>query len=1158
MSEYEVLERGLAYVSALEQEHRLQAASLQRQAAADEARIRALEEKLRTHDELEERRREADALREASGDSLVLEQHEALLGVGEDLRLERVITSALRQQVDSALEERAALCTELAAYRRRLAAAGLLTKEELVGAQAAASAEAAIFGLSGQTPMAWEEVLQNRVRALEAGMESRDQELAALRTALDKSHTKAARARDESAHERAGSAAMQTHERLEMQLASLRSQLEAQEAQHQAERTALALSRERVREQERWLTRREEQLEAARREVHVFRESLQAARREIETSNRAAAQALAQAAQAAKARSLVVDGTGDGDGDGDGGEERALSATLRGQVAELEAELQKVSERAARQLTQERSEAERMRGGLRAAEEALETAHKERRQLLDQVAQADRRAAALDGEARTRMLEVHRLSRELGAMRARLQATAQEARAADDVAGMLQEQRALDERERQALQLKESLRDEMHSQLREALALESQRVAQAWEQRESHRKAKQAAYEALDKARLEVEELRQQLQTAADEVRELRKDQHVARELRRSAEEREGLHKRESETAKAEAAEAEATIIKLRAELESLSQVQLAAKQTELDAHKAELKLSALSVEHRDASVKLLQDELHRRSKELLALREEKRRVEGHARALVDGKLVAANEQLEAALVSAKLAAFERETANETVARLQMRLEGRGQEVIARGEQLRILQETSMLLTLENTLKDERLRSVEEKVQIEHTRRTREAAVVKRVRAEYERAQSTVLELSRHLATERERNTSLELRLGQRDEQMRKLLTELQGAELRGESREARMSLLRTKATLAAEDSEMFDSGLARLTSRLAKFEEELQQEREKNMLLLADVTQARAERESHGSDETVLRASLMEVQGLLDERDQQLAASNARLEVARMELQVQLAMIEEEVRGTQLQLDVKDVALQLQLEHAMNHEEHANKFMAEVSDRLKRAHDAMCHKDDLLDTLNRKLAETLRSLSTVDEQASALRVEAAAAHRAKRLATQQLDNLQERHALMQDDFKVATEALSNYRDTLVSAEVRMARDRERVASLQQQLRDLHAQIRNGASQPGTTITGAALLALSSLQGDTGEPATSRVHYLYFLSSLLLIKTALSQQGQMANVGAQDVFDEVVRNAVPLEEWPTYIFTRLYSAGGTADQKGKAMKKGGR
>ena len=31
----------------------------------------------------------------------------------------------------------------------------------------------------------------------------------------------------------------------------------------------------------------------------------------------------------------------------------------------------------------------------------------------------------------------------------------------------------------------------------------------------------------------------------------------------------------------------------------------------------------------------------------------------------------------------------------------------------------------------------------------------------------------------------------------------------------------------------------------------------------------------------------------------------------------------------------------------------------------------------------------------------------------------------------------------------------------------------------------------------------------------SRVHFLYFLSSLLLLKTALSQQGRMSNVAAQ-------------------------------------------
>ena len=31
---------------------------------------------------------------------------------------------------------------------------------------------------------------------------------------------------------------------------------------------------------------------------------------------------------------------------------------------------------------------------------------------------------------------------------------------------------------------------------------------------------------------------------------------------------------------------------------------------------------------------------------------------------------------------------------------------------------------------------------------------------------------------------------------------------------------------------------------------------------------------------------------------------------------------------------------------------------------------------------------------------------------------------------------------------------------------------------------------------------------------------------------------------AQDVYDEILRNDVPLDEWPTYIFTRIYSARG--------------
>ena len=51
-------------------------------------------------------------------------------------------------------------------------------------------------------------------------------------------------------------------------------------------------------------------------------------------------------------------------------------------------------------------------------------------------------------------------------------------------------------------------------------------------------------------------------------------------------------------------------------------------------------------------------------------------------------------------------------------------------------------------------------------------------------------------------------------------------------------------------------------------------------------------------------------------------------------------------------------------------------------------------------------------------------------------------------------------------------------------------------------------------------LALPPLMSDaTGGGGlvggASRVHFLYFLSSLLLLKTALSQQGRMSNVAAQ-------------------------------------------
>ena len=87
-----------------------------------------------------------------------------------------------------------------------------------------------------------------------------------------------------------------------------------------------------------------------------------------------------------------------------------------------------------------------------------------------------------------------------------------------------------------------------------------------------------------------------------------------------------------------------------------------------------------------------------------------------------------------------------------------------------------------------------------------------------------------------------------------------------------------------------------------------------------------------------------------------------------------------------------------------------------------------------------------------------------------------------------------------------------------MKQDRERMAGLQQELRELQSAM----ARPPTGGVGVPQMLQSSLPplGSAAAGAdvgSSRVHFLYFLSSFLLLKTALHTQGEMANVGAQEV-----------------------------------------
>jgi len=321
--------------------------------------------------------------------------------------------------------------------------------------------------------------------------------------------------------------------------------------------------------------------------------------------------------------------------------------------------------------------------------------------------------------------------------------------------------------------------------------------------------------------------------------------------------------------------------------------------------------------------------------------------------------------------------------------------------------------------------------------------------------------------------------------------------------------------------------------------------------------LMAQEVGRSRAQAESERAAATKLRRELEQSEARVGARDDQLAIMAKRTATAREDLQVQLSLIEEEMGAAKLKVDSKDLELELVMEEASGRERQAHQFMQTVTARLKKSHDLMVAKDELIANLASKLQATANELATQETSSSSLKEEISHQQAAAKTAINKLQSLEERHTLVSSDLNAATNALDNYRDSLVLAEVQMQRDRDRMAELQDALRRLQSEMINPdrtASTGAPAQQQAQQQSLPALMSDVGpKTSSSRVHFLYFLSSFLLLKTALSAQGEMGNVGAQDVYDEILRNEVPLEEWPTYIFTRVYSSRGH-DKEVAALK----
>ena len=1094
---------------------------LEQQAAHDAAEREALRASIEAH-EILARRREADereeGLRRQQLTTKLAETEAELACAKDELALERDILAAVRKQVDVAETARLAGDAQILELRRRLPS----TDPAHMPAEGSAEPETS-----------WEALLQEKSAVLEHGISSRQEELEALRAQLRVAHTRLEDARSSQAVDEATAAASATEERLRAELLSATSRLEAKERECVSLLAGAEAARGRVAEQGDWLARREQQLGSARRQVSELQDQLAAAH--------AAARAAEEAAEAERAANAGGEAGGSATSAAlEKSEAAGEMLALKQVVSSLEAQLISLAESSGERLGKERAELLRVDTILQAAQTELKRERANNSELGSRLSDANTRVAGAEAELRMRGVEVERLSDEIGAMRARLHASASEVRLSDQASQVARMQRAHGEREVARLRDEAGMVEELNTQLKQALALESERVARAWEARNKLAETLSMREDMVKEAQTAAFGLKEELVSANDELLHLREQCRLSEILIKGAEERASIKAKGEAEASQEARELASELAASKAQLRALREAEVDGKKRLLEMSGDELRAARREAESQEERVEIAMSELSKRSAEIVALRDELNSARAQIRTLRDDELAAANERFRRAEADAVAARREASEAGAAAERLEKRVARAKQEVGARAEQLEITFEQNKLLTLELTLKDERLRSLDEVIAVEAKRHEREAAALEMVRKQAGETAKLLHESAEALEKERARVTTLELVLAERDERMAATLDDLKASELRGDSRDERMKLLHSRTLAAEGDAQTFESRLDALHARLADLEAELERSRDESRLMYEEATTAKMNAERERASSASVRTRLVEVEGKLAERDYQLDAMESRVSVAKEDLQMQLAMIEEEVHAAKLKLDAKDASLELLLEEATGRERQAHGFVAEVTTRLRKAHAVMAAKDELLASLGARLQQAVDSLRVHEEREAQMGATLRAEKASRAEAATKLTALQERHELVSNDFAVASEALDNYRDSLVSAEVRMRQDAEKVAELQRALRELQGSLlgADGASLP----TGSAMLPPLSSAASGAELGASRVHFLYFLASFLLLKTALSAQGHMSNVGAQDVFEEIVRNEVPLEEWPTYIFTRVFKA----------------
>jgi len=971
-------------------------------------------------------------------------------------------------------------------------------------------------------------LLRERCAAEAESRQAADAEARALRLSLEKAREDLSELRKEGPQQQIRVDAENRMGALQAQLDGVRSQMLERTVEREAALESAEQARAQLLRQHEWLERREAQRDQARRDAASLRAELGAAR--ALCGNLAAQLREAREAGAATSAETILR------------DSHAAVAQAEGRAEALQEKLAEVAEAraaetsaAAERLAEEAEAARIAAGKTQGLQQELEDFRNAQEKLRADLREVATGRERLEFVTRDQAKQMQLLEGEATSSASRLQATLQEKSASDALAATLRQQLSRDEAEKATLREEAESAARKAAALMEALATESSRLAKAWEQREAVRSSLAKKEGQISEMQAALFSVREQLSQREGEVELMREQARLSESVIRASDERAELKQHALDAARRESAEGAVAVAAARGELHGLQKDQLPGKDVALQRASDEILQMRAALSARDERLAHLHAELERTSDSLLASRHELRAAEEARRALEEGDLSFAREEIETLRSQLKLAALDRE-ALEHVLEGSRRRQGRAEkEAAVRLQQLGISHEARKLLELEATLLSERLRTVDSAAELAESRHMRERDMMRLHEANVRESEENFQRNMHELATTRDRCVLLESKIASRDEQLALLEQQLLASDERGETRELARQRLVAAVRAARDQIAERDGVLSDVNNQFERLTAELAQRREEALGLTRRAETAEQEVETARRDTAALRVKMEVSEAAVTSRDVRLKSLHEIVQATKEELQAQLAMLREEADMSRTSLDARDLEIEQALESGATREQQARLFVSNMQSRLERAIRLMASKDESLAVATERLAKTLEALRLAEMDRDKMAEESNAARAAQAAERTRADALQQEHILLEDDLVTASAALDGYRQAVIAAEARTGEDEVRIAQLQATIKELQVLMPNEGVDAYKSSGGGSF---------TTQGPGSRVHFLYFLSSFLLLKTALAAQGTMANVPAQDVFDEIVQNQVPLEEWPTYIFTRIFEPRG--------------